>query len=156
MTALHDTRFPVPTPLGCNRHVVVMSLVPGKTLSLLKSLPDPAPIFDRLMAILLRLAAAGIVHCDFNEFNLLVDLSGEGRAAWDAGVEGTVASPAAAAAVAAAAAAAAAEGIVPASKPSAPIVTLIDFPQMVSIDHPNAAELFDRDVGCLVTWFRKR
>jgi RIO kinase 2 len=35
-------------------------------------------------------------------------------------------------------------------------VTLIDFPQMVSTSHPNAAELFDRDVRCLLTYFRRR
>ena len=29
-------------------------------------------------------------------------------------------------------------------------VTLIDFPQMVSVSHANAKELFDRDVDCLI------
>jgi len=35
-------------------------------------------------------------------------------------------------------------------------VTLIDFPQMISTSHPNAAEHFDRDVGCLVKFFMLR
>ncbi|RYF36659.1 MAG: DUF1559 domain-containing protein [Cytophagaceae bacterium] len=29
-------------------------------------------------------------------------------------------------------------------------VTLIDFPQMVSVSHANAQELFDRDVDCVI------
>jgi len=35
-------------------------------------------------------------------------------------------------------------------------VTMIDFPQMVSTDHLNAVEYFDRDVICVQTYFRKR
>jgi hypothetical protein len=34
-----------------------------------------------------------------------------------------------------------------------PIVTLIDFPQMISTRHPNARELYDRDVECLRRFF---
>jgi RIO kinase 2 len=37
-----------------------------------------------------------------------------------------------------------------------PIVTLIDFPQMVSTKHPNAKELYERDVVCLKTFFGKK
>ena len=35
-------------------------------------------------------------------------------------------------------------------------VTLIDFPQMVSTRHANAAELFARDVECIGRFFRKK
>lgn len=34
-----------------------------------------------------------------------------------------------------------------------PIVTLIDFPQMVSTRHPNARELYERDTSCLLKFF---
>merc|ERR1712226_380178 len=34
-----------------------------------------------------------------------------------------------------------------------PIVTLIDFPQMVSTRHPNAKELYERDLQCLKRFF---
>jgi hypothetical protein len=37
-----------------------------------------------------------------------------------------------------------------------PIVTLIDFPQMVSTKHPNAKELYERDVVCLKVFFGKK
>uniref|UniRef100_A0A183DDJ8 non-specific serine/threonine protein kinase n=1 Tax=Gongylonema pulchrum TaxID=637853 RepID=A0A183DDJ8_9BILA len=33
---------------------------------------------------------------------------------------------------------------------------LIDMPQMVSMDHPNAQFYFERDVNCIRTFFRKR
>ena len=33
---------------------------------------------------------------------------------------------------------------------------IIDFPQMVSTNHPNAQEFFDRDVKCLQDFFRRR
>jgi len=34
-----------------------------------------------------------------------------------------------------------------------PVVTLIDFPQMVSTRHPNARELYERDTACLLKFF---
>jgi RIO kinase 2 len=35
-------------------------------------------------------------------------------------------------------------------------VTIIDFPQMVSVAHPNGAELFARDVAGVGRFFRKK
>ena len=35
-------------------------------------------------------------------------------------------------------------------------ITLIDFPQMVSISHRNAQMYFDRDVDCISTFFERR
>ena len=58
-------------------------------------LTDPSDLYSSLMELLLRLANCGLIHCDFNEFNILID-----------------------------------ERDVP---------TVIDFPQMVSISHPNAS-----------------
>jgi RIO kinase 2 len=33
---------------------------------------------------------------------------------------------------------------------------VIDFPQMVSVAHPNARSYFDRDVRCLKLFFERR
>lgn len=111
MQALHSHGFPTPTPIDQNRHVVVMSRIPGVPLSQLRAgtLPDAERIFAYCMAMLKRLAEHGLVHCDFNEFNLMGDDSLK--------------------------------------------ITLIDFPQMISTSHPNASELFTRDVNCLVKFF---
>lgn len=35
-------------------------------------------------------------------------------------------------------------------------VTIIDFPQMVSVAHPNAADLFARDVEGVMRFFKKK
>ena len=64
--------------------------------SQIRSLRHPATVFDRLMTIMIKLASYGLVHCDFNEFNLLINESEQ--------------------------------------------ITLIDFPQMVSVTHTNAEE----------------
>jgi RIO kinase 2 len=64
------------------------------------------------MQLIFRLASQGLIHGDYNEFNILVYEDGQ------------------------------------------PI--LIDFPQMVSIDHPNAREYFERDVDCIKTFFARK
>lgn len=38
--ALHDAGFPTPVPIDCNRHAVVMSLVPGTVLANVREVPD--------------------------------------------------------------------------------------------------------------------
>jgi RIO kinase 2 len=112
MRALHDNGFPVPTPIDQNRHVVVMSLIKGSILNKVPSLEDPGKVFARIMDVMIRLARCGLVHCDFNEFNMFIDDDDR--------------------------------------------ITIIDFPQMVSVDHPNAAMLFDRDTQCLRVFFERR
>ena len=54
-------------------HCVVMSLSHGFQLNSVAELRHPAAVFDRLMELICRLASYGLIHCDFNEFNLLVD-----------------------------------------------------------------------------------
>ena len=55
---------------------------------------DPSALYSDLMELIVRLGSYGLIHCDFNEFNLIINDSDK--------------------------------------------VTVIDFPQMVSISHPNA------------------
>mmetsp|Transcript_978 Transcript_978/g.2967 ORF Transcript_978/g.2967 Transcript_978/m.2967 type:complete len:476 (+) Transcript_978:100-1527(+) len=112
MKALRDEGFPVPLPVDQNRHAVVMSFVDGVPLSRVRELEHPQQVLERLMRLLVRLARAGIVHGDFNEFNLMIGAEEK--------------------------------------------VTLIDFPQIVHLNHANAAETFDRDVRSTCDFFRKR
>jgi len=114
MKALKDEGFPVPVPHDQNRHCVVMSLVHAEPLYHFRyqSIDRPQVLLERLMRLLVRLARAGIIHGDFNEYNLMVS---------------------------------------PELK-----VTLIDFPQVVSFTHVNAREYFDRDVGCVIEFFKKK
>lgn len=72
MKALKDEGFPVPTPIDQSRHAVVMTFVEGVPLYHLKELNRPNLVLERLMRLLVRLARAGIIHGDFNEFNLMI------------------------------------------------------------------------------------
>jgi len=76
MKALHDHGFPTPTPVDCNRHCVVMSWVDASLLGQLRELRNPDKVYSTLMNMIVRLAEHGLIHCDFNEFNLMVDAKG--------------------------------------------------------------------------------
>lgn len=198
MKALYDVGYATPKPVAQNRHIVAMGLVRGVPLYQLHSnrvsAEQAQSIFEQSAALAGRLAQHGLVHCDLNEFNLMVDLSGvqskiasvdedgltvdgnkneqnweddatehyvrhSGMAIKHKGalsshgplqkhsIDGT--------------------GEIVTEKPPEPaeclengdprpIVTLIDFPQMVSTRHPNAKELYERDVICLKNFFGKK
>jgi RIO kinase 2 len=187
MKALYDVNYPTPEPIAHNRHIVVMSLIRGVPLYQVSarnlSPEQAASIFHQASDLALRLAKHGLVHCDLNEFNLIVDLSGiqqralsqehdpyvrhsgmsvaaesnpgmlSARGPWepehlqkfqpgytndeDAGSDDQPPEPAE----------------LLENGEAKPIVTLIDFPQMVSTQHPNAKELYERDTACLYKFF---
>lgn len=112
MKALEEHGFPVPSAVDCNRHCVIMSLVQGYPLVQVKELQNPETVFNTILGIVVRLAEHGLIHCDFNEFNIMIDDDEK--------------------------------------------ITMIDFPQMVSVSHQNAQMYFDRDVECIFKFFRKR
>ncbi|CAI9108224.1 OLC1v1007778C1 [Oldenlandia corymbosa var. corymbosa] len=112
MKALENHGFPVPHAVDCNRHCVVMSLVEGYPLEQVKQLENPEVVFETITGLVVRLAEHGLIHCDFNEFNIMI---GDDEK-----------------------------------------VTMIDFPQMVSVSHPNAKMYFDRDIDCIFKFFSKR
>ena len=132
MKALKDNGFPVPGPVAQNRHTIVMSLIDAFPLRQISVVPNPAALYAELLDMILRLAKFGLIHGDFNEFNILIkeesDLNAKGKASQNA--EGS-------------------EGI-------RLVPILIDFPQMVSMDHTNAEMYFDRDVNCVKNFFRRR
>ncbi|WVQ70804.1 hypothetical protein IAR50_000326 [Cryptococcus sp. DSM 104548] len=72
MKALYDHGFPVPTPIDQARHCVVMSLIDGYPLRSIEQVDDPADLFSKLMELIMRLAQAGLIHGDFNEFNIML------------------------------------------------------------------------------------
>lgn len=130
MQALREEGFPVPEPIAQSRHTILMSFVDDSyPLRQISAVPDPAGLYAELIAMILRLAKHGLIHGDFNEFNILIkeekadDEDGQGDSA-EAAVTLT------------------------------PI--LIDFPQMISMDHQNAEMYFDRDVNCLKRFFERR
>ncbi|XP_039614283.1 serine/threonine-protein kinase RIO2 [Polypterus senegalus] len=73
MKALYDRGFPVPKPVDYNRHGVVMELIDGHPLCQVRHIDDPASLYSELMELIVKLANHGLIHGDFNEFNLMLD-----------------------------------------------------------------------------------
>lgn len=149
MKALRENGFPVPEPIAQNRHTIVMSLVDAFPMRQISSVPDPASLYAELLSLIVRLASFGLIHGDFNEFNILI----EERPSTE-----TPASPDDPAPTADLLSDTPAQ---PTSAPDAPPTVnltpvIIDFPQMVSIDHANAEYYFDRDVACIKRFFSRR
>ena len=120
LQALYDAGLSVPLPLGQNRHQLVMGLIDGFPLRQIDKVPDPAGLYAELMELVVRLCSLGLIHGDFNEFNILI----KEEQAEDDLIK-----------------------LVP---------VLIDFPQMVSVDHADAEFYFDRDVACVKRFFERR
>ena len=174
MEVLHKNGFVVPRPVAQSRHTVVMELVDAFPLRQIRDVPDPAGLYEELIEMVLRLARYGLIHGDFNEFNVLVrEEDGAGALPHNeredeptlknaGGEKNTEESqqdkeitqdklgndtlldhP------------------LPSSTPLQPpprklTPVLIDFPQTLSIDHPNASDYFDRDINCIKTFFSRR
>ncbi|XP_067838996.1 serine/threonine-protein kinase RIO2 isoform X2 [Heptranchias perlo] len=73
MKALYDRGFPVPKPVDFNRHAVVMALINGYPLCQVRQLDNPPATYNALMDLIVNLANHGLIHGDFNEFNLMLD-----------------------------------------------------------------------------------
>lgn len=133
MKALAEEGFPVPEPVAQSRHTVVMSFIDSYPLRQISAVPDPANLYADLIAMILRLAKHGLIHGDFNEFNILI------KEEKVKGLEQT-------------------EGSEDAETGEQVTLTpiLIDFPQMVSMDHQNAEMYFDRDVNCVKRFFERK
>ena len=150
MKALRENGFPVPEPIAHSRHTIVMSLIDAFPLRQISEVPDPAGLYAELIEMILRLAKFGLIHGDFNEFNILIkeetkqSISSETSESIPESLNATSGAPGT---------------LNPNTNPS-PTVTLtpilIDFPQMVSMSHIDAAMYFDRDVNCIKTFFQRR
>ncbi|XP_055923410.1 uncharacterized protein LOC129953898 [Eupeodes corollae] len=77
MSALYERGFPVPKPIDFNRHCVLMELVNGYPMTQVHELVDPEGVYDELMNLIVRLGNSGVIHGDFNEFNLLISDDGK-------------------------------------------------------------------------------
>ena len=73
MKALHERGFPTPVPIDSNRHGICMSLIDAYPMVQISGIPNPHKVYDELMGMIIKLAEHGLVHGDFNEFNLMID-----------------------------------------------------------------------------------
>ena len=76
MKALKDRGFPVPKPIDFNRHCIVMELVQGYLLQNIAEVDNPPELYNKLMNLLLKFAGHGVIHGDYNEFNIMLDDAG--------------------------------------------------------------------------------
>ncbi|KNH06326.1 conserved RIO1-domain protein [Perkinsela sp. CCAP 1560/4] len=113
MKVLYDEGFRVPKPIDHNRHAIVMEKINGTSLCHTHELRDPSKTFHECLDLIVKFAESSLIHCDFNEYNLIMTEDTEE-------------------------------------------VVVIDFPQMISTKHPNAASYFERDVQCVHTFFERR
>ncbi|CAO1613974.1 unnamed protein product [Sympodiomycopsis kandeliae] len=74
MQILHEHGFPVPVPIAQSRHSILMSLIDAYPLRQISAIPSDqvSLLYSALMSLIVRLARAGLIHGDFNEFNLLI------------------------------------------------------------------------------------
>ncbi|GAB0088644.1 Serine/threonine-protein kinase Rio2 [Sergentomyia squamirostris] len=77
MKALHDRGFPVPKPIDFNRHCVLMELVDGYPMTNVKEVENVEQMYDDLMELIVNLGNCGVIHGDFNEFNIMVTDEGK-------------------------------------------------------------------------------
>ncbi|XP_060569241.1 serine/threonine-protein kinase RIO2-like [Ruditapes philippinarum] len=73
MKALYDRGFPVPQPLDFNRHAVIMELLSGYPMCQVREVGNAPSIYNECMELLVKLGNCGLIHGDFNEFNLILD-----------------------------------------------------------------------------------
>lgn len=87
LRALSTNGIPVPEVVDYNRHCILMTYVDGYILNKYKELPlrlsasakgdeenssNVEDLYETIMNLLVRLLRSGVVHGDFNEFNLML------------------------------------------------------------------------------------
>ncbi|XP_033978329.1 serine/threonine-protein kinase RIO2 isoform X3 [Trematomus bernacchii] len=73
MKVLYERGFPVPKPVDYNRHAIVMEFINGYPLCQVHKLEDPSHLYNEFMELIVKLGNHGLIHGDFNEFNLMLD-----------------------------------------------------------------------------------
>lgn len=72
LNGLFNNGFPVPKPYGCNRHAIAMEYIPGYQLSRVNEIANPEKVYNNLTRLIYKFAEAGLVHGDYNEFNIII------------------------------------------------------------------------------------
>ncbi|KAI0788579.1 RIO1-domain-containing protein [Abortiporus biennis] len=72
MKVLHEHDFPVPKPVDQARHCILMEFIDAYPLRQVSEVPSPGALYSKLMDLIVRFAHSGLIHGDFNEFNILI------------------------------------------------------------------------------------
>jgi RIO kinase 2 len=75
MKKLYENGFPTPVPIDANRHAILMSYLEGYTFQRITDLEDSVveKSYHFLLDQIIRLAENGLIHSDFNEYNIVID-----------------------------------------------------------------------------------
>ncbi|KAH9937126.1 Rio2, N-terminal-domain-containing protein [Fomitopsis serialis] len=66
-----STAFPS-RPVDHARHCILMEFIDAYPLRQVADVPSPGKLYSELMDLIVRFARAGLIHGDFNEFNILI------------------------------------------------------------------------------------
>ncbi|KAF9489666.1 RIO1-domain-containing protein [Pleurotus eryngii] len=77
MKVLHENGFPVPKPIDQARHCILMEFIDAYPLRQIAEVESPGKLYSQLMDLIVRFARSGLIHGDFNEFNILIRDTGE-------------------------------------------------------------------------------
>ncbi|KAK1232679.1 Serine/threonine-protein kinase rio2 [Marasmius sp. AFHP31] len=72
MKVLYEHDFPVPKPIDQARHCILMEFIDAYPLRQIDDVPSPGKLYSTLMDLIVRFARSGLIHGDFNEFNILI------------------------------------------------------------------------------------
>ncbi|RXW19864.1 hypothetical protein EST38_g5967 [Candolleomyces aberdarensis] len=72
MKILYEHKFPVPRPIDQVRHTILMEFIDAYPLRQVAEVENPGKLYSSLMDIIVRFAQAGLIHGDYNEFNILI------------------------------------------------------------------------------------
>ncbi|KAG5648047.1 hypothetical protein DXG03_007082 [Asterophora parasitica] len=74
MKVLREHGFPVPLPIDQARHCILMEFIDAFPLRQVaaEDVPSPGKLYSTLMDLIVHFARAGLIHGDFNEFNILI------------------------------------------------------------------------------------
>ncbi|KIY47022.1 RIO1-domain-containing protein, partial [Fistulina hepatica ATCC 64428] len=72
MKVLYEHGFPVPKPIDQARHCILMEFIDAYPLRQITDIPSPGKLYSKLMNLIVRFVQAGLIHGDFNEFNILI------------------------------------------------------------------------------------
>lgn len=72
MVVLYENGFNTPQPFDYSRHMVMMEWIKGITMKHLREHDNYKLLYSNLMKFIVKLANHGLIHCDFNEFNIMI------------------------------------------------------------------------------------
>lgn len=72
MSLLSSKGFTVPHPYDYSRHIILMEYIDGLLMKNLRKHKNIPKLYSDLMLFVVRLANSGLIHCDFNEFNIII------------------------------------------------------------------------------------